>query len=155
MQWADAASVGLLFHLGRRVAESRITLLCAFRPAEMALGRDGERHPLERVFNELRRVHGDIVVDLAQENPVAGRTFVDALIDSEPNRLDDGFRQALSAHTGGHPLFTVELLRMLQDRGGLITADATTVQNAQGDQQELLDLDHVHCQISFSGGMFY
>ena len=49
-----------------------------------------------------------------------GRTFVDALIDALPNRLDDTFHQELFARTDGHPLFTIELLRNLQERGDLI-----------------------------------
>ncbi|MFC1451863.1 SUMF1/EgtB/PvdO family nonheme iron enzyme [Verrucomicrobiota bacterium] len=36
----------------------------------------------------------------------------------------------------------------------LITASGSTVQNATGDEQELLDLDDSDCQISFSGGTF-
>lgn len=54
-----------------------------------------------------------------------GRPFVDALLDSEPNRLGDHqFRQAFFQHTGGHPLFVVELLRTLQERGSLVIDDA-------------------------------
>jgi len=49
-----------------------------------------------------------------------GRHFVDALLETEPNRLEEGFRQALFEHAGGHPLFTTELLRAIQDRGGLV-----------------------------------
>ena len=37
--------------------------------------------------------------------------------------LDRGFRDELFAHTGGHPLFTVELLRNLQECGNLIKDD--------------------------------
>ncbi len=36
----------------------------------------------------------------------------------------------------------------------LINASSTTVTNAEGDSQELLDLDDGPCQISFSGGTF-
>jgi predicted ATPase len=50
---------------------------------------------------------------------------VEAYLDSEPNRLGQDFRDALSERTGGHPLFTVELLRAMQARGEL-------VQDAQG-----------------------
>ena len=49
-----------------------------------------------------------------------GRRFVDALLDTEPNHLDAGFRDALYLHTAGHPLFTIELLRAMQERGDLV-----------------------------------
>jgi adenylate cyclase len=49
LQWADNASLGLLFHLGRRLESSRVLVLGAYRPNDVALGRGGERHPLEAV----------------------------------------------------------------------------------------------------------
>ncbi|MFB0537260.1 MAG: hypothetical protein ACETWR_20040 [Anaerolineae bacterium] len=95
----------------------------AYRPAEVALGRPStssgqrERHPLEPVVNEFKRHFGDIAVDLGQAED---RQFVDAFLDTESNRLDITFRQTLYRQTGGHPLFTVELLRGMQERGDLV-----------------------------------
>ncbi len=120
LQWADVGSISLLFHLGRRLAGQRILILGAYRPGEVAEGRNGERHPLEPVVNEFQRDYGDIPVDLSQAE---GRQFVDTLLNSEPNCLGIEFRETLYHHTGGHPLFTVELLRGLQRRGDL-TKDA-------------------------------
>jgi DNA-binding SARP family transcriptional activator/predicted ATPase len=131
LQWADGGSINLLFHLGRRVKCSRILLLGAYRSEEIAFGRDGERHPLEPVINEFRRDFGDIMVNLGQTE---SREFVDALLDSEPNHLGSPFREMLYQQTGGHPLFTVELLRGLQERGDL-------VQDLQGHWVEGPSLD--------------
>jgi tetratricopeptide (TPR) repeat protein len=66
--------------------------------------------------HEFRRLWGDTGVDLDQ---AGGRLFVDALLDGEPNRLGEGFRDRLAGHTGGHALFTIELLRTFQERGDL------------------------------------
>jgi DNA-binding SARP family transcriptional activator/predicted ATPase len=140
LQWADAGSVNLLFHLGRRMAGNRILIVGAYRPAEIALGRPAssavrgieeegspyppvwERHPLESVINEFKRAFGDIEVDLerAAGQEARGRQFVDAVLDSEPNRLGVRFRQTLYEHTRAHALFTVELLRGMQERGDLV-----------------------------------
>jgi adenylate cyclase len=117
LQWADLGSISLLFHLGRRLRGSRILLVGAYRPEEVGLGRDGGRHPLEPVVNELQRELGDITVDLGQAE---SREFMEALLDSEPNRLGGAFRDMLYRQTRGQPLFTVELLRGLQERGDLI-----------------------------------
>ncbi|MBN1658149.1 MAG: AAA family ATPase, partial [Anaerolineae bacterium] len=133
LQWADSGSIHLLFHLGRCLAGSRILLIGSYRPAEVALGRPttpaatsvtggGDvgvqgRHPLEPIVHELMRTFGDVEVDLER---VEGRPFIEALLDSEPNRLDAAFRTALHARTQGHPLFTIELLRGMQERGDLI-----------------------------------
>jgi tetratricopeptide (TPR) repeat protein len=120
LQWADAASISLLFHLGRRIGGSRILIVGAYRPDEVALGWDGERHPLEKVLGEFKRTFGDIWLELAQAEEAEGRGFVDVLLDTQPNRLGAGFRQTLYQQTGGHPLFTVELLRAMQARGDLV-----------------------------------
>jgi tetratricopeptide (TPR) repeat protein len=143
LQWADAGSASLLFHLGRRLAGSRMLVVGAYRPCDLALihqapqdpkgfpkplgsgvgsgvGSRG-RHPLASVVHEFQRDFGDIQVDLDQ---AGGRPFVEALLDSEPNRLGAAFRETLYRHTGGNPLFTVELLRGLQERGDLVRDEA-------------------------------
>ena len=116
LQWADSGTLSLLFHLARRLAGHRILILGAYRPADLALGRNGERHPLEPILHESQRDFGDVQVDLDRAD---GRGFVDALLETEPNRLGTPFRDALYRRTAGNPLFTVELLRGLQERGDL------------------------------------
>jgi ABC-type oligopeptide transport system substrate-binding subunit/DNA-binding SARP family transcriptional activator len=116
-QWADAASVNLLFHLSRQLTGNRILLTVTYRPDEVALGRGGERHPLEPVINELKRTYGDVWINVES---AMGRPFIDALLDTEPNRLEEKFRAALHHQTEGHPLFTVELLHTMQGRGDLV-----------------------------------
>ncbi len=120
LQWADVASISLLFHLGRRLAGSRILIVGAYRPDEVALDWEGGRHPLEKVLSEFKRTFGEIWIDLAEVEEAEGRRFVDLLLDTQSNELDQGFRQALYGQTGGHPLFTVELLRAMQARGDLL-----------------------------------
>ena len=117
LHWADAASISLLFHLGRRLYDSRILLVGAFRPDDVALGRDGERHPLEPVVNELKRQYGEIEVNLDQAQ---GQEFVEAWLDSQPNQLGAAFRATLYRHTQGQPLFTVELVRTMQEREEIV-----------------------------------
>jgi predicted ATPase/predicted negative regulator of RcsB-dependent stress response len=117
LQWADIGSISLLFHLGRRLGDRRILIAGAYRPEELSLGRGEERHPLESVINEFRLTYGDITIDLDRAEK---RGFVDAYLDTEPNRLGSHFRQTLYHQTKGHPLFTVEFLRGMQERGDLV-----------------------------------
>jgi adenylate cyclase len=121
LQWADADSIDLLLHIGRRLAGSRILLAGIYRPSEVALGRDAGRHPLASLIHEFQRQFGALEVDLPQ---AGGRQFVDAFLDSEPNRLGAAFRQALYARTRGHALCTVEMLRDMQERGDLVRDEA-------------------------------
>jgi predicted ATPase len=62
---------------------------------------------------------GDVLFQVGE-----GRLFVDRFLDSEANALDERFRQALYSRTQGHPLFTVELLRAMQQRGDLVRDQA-------------------------------
>lgn len=117
LQWVDAGSASLLFHIGCQLRGSRILVIGSFRPAEIALGRDEKRHPIEPVLHEFKRDFGEIELDLEQAE---GREFVNALLDSEPNKLGKIFRQTLFTQTKGQPLFTVELLRAMQEQGMLI-----------------------------------
>ncbi len=134
LQWADSASLGLLFHLARHGQSSRILILGAYRPNDLVLGRDSGRHPLEPVIYELTRYYGDITIDLDGIPDAVNRRFVDALVNSEPNHLGQAFREALFHQTGGHALFTVELIRDMQERGDL-------VQDGNGRWREGASLD--------------
>ncbi|HSR33779.1 MAG TPA: AAA family ATPase, partial [Anaerolineae bacterium] len=134
LHWADISSIELLFHLGRRIGGSRILVVGLYRPEEVALGRGGQRHPLQKLLSELKRYSGDISLDLDKARETEGLQFVEALLDSESNQLGAAFRQALFNHTGGHPLFTIELLRDLQEQGDV-------VQDEQGRWIEGSELD--------------
>jgi tRNA A-37 threonylcarbamoyl transferase component Bud32/predicted ATPase/RecA/RadA recombinase len=117
LQWVDAGSASLLFHLGRQIKSGRILIAGVFRPSEIALGRGGERHPLESILNEFKRDFGDLELEVGKTE---SREFVDAFLDTEPNKLSTSFRDMLYKQTKGHPLFTIELLRGMQDQGVLV-----------------------------------
>ncbi|MGB3713725.1 MAG: AAA family ATPase [Candidatus Promineifilaceae bacterium] len=117
LQWVDLGSVNLLFHLGRRIRGHPILVVGSYRSIEATQAIDGEKSPLVRVVTELKRVYGEIEIDLEQIDEIASRQFVDAFLDTEPNLFDEAFRRAFFLHTDGHPLFTVELLRQMQVKG--------------------------------------
>ncbi|RME47077.1 MAG: tetratricopeptide repeat protein, partial [Chloroflexi bacterium] len=138
LQWADAASINLLFRLGRRIGDSRILIIGTYRPNDVALGRspagsrgETERHPLEPVLNELKRYAGDIEIRLddtldatgahGEERERRAYEFVAAYIDAaySPHNLDERTIRLIAERTQGHPLFTIELLRSMEERGWL------------------------------------
>ena len=134
LQWADDASSNLLLHLGRRLAGSRVLIVGAYRSPDIKLGHGVERHSMATVIHELQRISGQSPIDLEQ---AAGRAFLDAVLDSEPNRLGEDFRSTFYQHTAGHALFTIELLQDLQARGDLI-------RDAEGRWIEGRSLDWEH-----------
>jgi len=117
-QWADAASVGLLFHLARRIAGVPILLVVAYRDIDLAAA--GERHPLAGVVAEWERLFGGAGVALTPLGEPDGARLVDALLDGGADGLSAEFRDALLRHTEGHPLFVVEAVRDLQARGVIV-----------------------------------
>ncbi len=121
IHWADSNSISLLFHLGRTISETpaRLLVVCAYRPEELAPLPGNIRHPLAPLLGEFKRDFGDVWIDLGRTGESSRQSFVNDLLDIEPNRLDHEFRSRLFNRTLGHPLFTVELLRALEERGDL------------------------------------
>jgi tetratricopeptide (TPR) repeat protein len=111
VHWADASTVDLLAYLGTRCATSRLLVLLTYRPTELLLG----RHPFGPVQLELQR-HG-----VCGEVPLGflGRADVDRYLalTFPRHHLPANFAAAIHAKTEGSPLFLVDLLRYLKDRG--------------------------------------
>jgi tetratricopeptide (TPR) repeat protein len=139
LQWADSGTEALLFHLGRSLAGSRILLICAYRPLNTRQVGQGPEPGIGTILQELAREWGDVLVDLDRSD---GRAFVEALIDSEPNHLEEDFRLRLYDQTGGNPLFTVELLRSFERQGMLVQDEAGRWVEAAG-----LDWDYCPPQV--------
>ena len=117
LHWGDLGSMALLFHLGQRLAGCRLLMVGSYRPEEISAA---ERHPLTPLVAEFQQRYGPIVIDL---NNAADRDFVEAYVDLEPNRLGQAFRDTLLEVSGGHPLYTVELLRDMRANGTLYQDD--------------------------------
>lgn len=121
LQWIDAGSANLFFHLARQIKGSRILIIGLFRKTEIAIERDGKRHPMEPIFNELKRDYGEIEIDL---DKIQGQKFVNAYLDVEPNNFNVKFRNTFFIQTKGHPLFTVELFREMKEHGMIVRDEA-------------------------------
>jgi DNA-binding SARP family transcriptional activator/tetratricopeptide (TPR) repeat protein len=119
LHWADPSSVLLFAYLSRRLDGRRILLIGTYRPEDVAQSRGSDPHPLAEVITDIKHRLGDTAVDLDQAGADGGRSFVDALVDSEPNELGESFRGQLAERSGGRALFAVELLRDVQRRGDL------------------------------------
>jgi len=131
LQWADQSSLALLFHLSRELKSARILILAAFRPVEELPSSGAGPPSLATMVNELRLIHGDILINLDE---LEQRSFIDAYLDLEPNRFEETFREDLFRYTQSHPLFTVEMLYGMQERGDVI-------KNQQGEWMVSPSLD--------------
>jgi DNA-binding SARP family transcriptional activator/energy-coupling factor transporter ATP-binding protein EcfA2 len=117
MQWLDHASASGLIHLASRLRSSPIFILGAFRSEGSLSNKSLNARPLDQVIQELMMHESAVEIDLAETD---GKAFVDAYIDTEPNDLSEKFRQRLFSLTRGHAMFTVEVLRGMQERGDLL-----------------------------------
>lgn len=120
MQWADLGTLGLLFHLARRIGGHPILILGSYRPSDLDQVRDGHTHPLAGMLPEFKRKFGDIELNLNRMVQDDRRKFVDDYLDSEANDFDEGFRRELFSQTDGQPLFTIELMRQMEEQGSII-----------------------------------
>lgn len=112
LQWADSGTLDVILDLGRHGDESPLLVIAAFRSPEL---RTDSIDPIQFVVNEVGSAsRAEVTLELA-----GTPGFVDACLDTEPNRLDSAFRHRLYDATGGHALFTVELIRALKQRTDL------------------------------------
>ncbi len=120
LHWVDVSSATLFNHLSRHVSESHILLVGSYRSSDVLANESNEsEHPILEIRRELHRLYGDIEINLEEQNIEEGREFVNAYLDSEPNKLNNNFREIFFKHTQGHALFTAELLSTMKDRGDL------------------------------------
>ena len=119
LHWGDSSSISLLFHIARRIESYPILLIGSYRPSEIELGHAGQRHPLEKMLAELKRYGGETTVDLDRAAARTAAAFVDAFLDAEMGDLGFDFRRMLAERTQGNPLFVVEMLSILRERGAV------------------------------------
>jgi DNA-binding SARP family transcriptional activator/predicted ATPase len=119
LQWADPSTLDLLARLVEPRAGAQLAVVGAFRPEDIETSRRRSRDTWRRLLNDVKRQHGDVVVDLDQAAAVEARSFIDTLLDQEPNRLGEQFRKHLTEHSQGHAMFAVETIRELQESGDL------------------------------------
>jgi transcriptional regulator with XRE-family HTH domain/tetratricopeptide (TPR) repeat protein len=109
LQWADRGTLDLLVFLSRRLAGTRLLVVCTYRDVEV-----DRAHPLAAALVELRRganvtripVRGLGVSDVLQ--------MVSSLVGEE---VDLAIAEAVQQQTEGNPLFVQEIARYLVEEG--------------------------------------
>jgi KaiC/GvpD/RAD55 family RecA-like ATPase/tetratricopeptide (TPR) repeat protein len=117
IHWADSASLALIHYIARSVYNQKILLIATFRREELSTDVDGKQHPLIETLRLMRRE------DLFREIRVAGLSSlsVSALAQNILGaEVQPELAERLMVESQGNPLFVVESLRMLFERGGLV-----------------------------------
>jgi predicted ATPase len=114
IHWADPSSIDLLAYLGSKCADLRLLLVLTYRPSDLLRS----QHPFGPVKLELqgRGVCREIALPFLSRDDLdhyLALTFAGHQFPAE-------FAALLHARTEGSPLFMVDLLRNLRDRGVIV-----------------------------------
>ena len=120
---ADPASIEVLLYLKKHYQQSQVTILLALRSCYQRGLDQGLEQGVSSSLDSLLLMKKAFDFDLDELEERERRNFVNAIIDIEPNTLDDSFREQLFLRTDGHPLMTKELLKSLVANGTLTKAD--------------------------------
>jgi tetratricopeptide (TPR) repeat protein len=111
LHWADVSTIDLLNYLGARLGSMRVLVVVTYRPSEMML----TRHPYLRIRQDLQ------AAGVLRELPLDFLTLEDVRrylgLEFPEHRFPEAFEVLVHAKTEGSPLFMVDLLRYLKDRG--------------------------------------
>ena len=115
LHWADASTVDVLNYLAGRFDSMRVLVLVTYRPSDMAVA----RHPFLPVARQLQAANALIECPLDHLD----RADVDRYLELEfpGHSLPPSFVTLIHEKTEGHPLFMVDLLRYLRDRGDVVS----------------------------------
>jgi predicted ATPase len=111
IHWADVPTTDLLAHVGRLLPGLRVLVVVTYRPTELLLG----PHPFHHVKLELlgKGACSELALDFLSCRHIEQYL---ALAFPEHNFPAD-FADLILARTEGNPLFMVDLLRYLRERG--------------------------------------
>jgi adenylate cyclase len=111
LHWADVSTIDLLNYLGPRLGAMRALVVVTYRPSEMLL----TRHPYLRIRQDLQTagVLRELPLDFLSLDDV--RRYL--ALEFPEHRFPPEFEALVHGKTEGSPLFMVDLLRYLRDRG--------------------------------------
>ena len=117
LHWSDSATIDLLAMLARRREVSPLLVLGTYRPADVA----STGHPLRRVKQELQ-VHGHCdEVPLEFLSAAAVSQYLSRRFPG--HRFPSGLARVLHQNTDGNPLFLVNTIAYLIEKGELREVD--------------------------------
>jgi len=111
LHWADVSTVDLLAYIGSKFESLRMLIIGAYRPSDLLLA----KHPFAEVKLELqgRGVCRD--VPLSFLSPADVERYL--TLEFPEHRFPPEFASLIHAKTEGSPLFMVDLIRYLRNRG--------------------------------------
>ena len=112
VHWADEPSLQLLYYLARNCGNSRILIVCTYRPEDLLQEKE---HPLVSVQREMKRegLHQEIKLQRLEEDHV--RQMVMSIFPGFD--FNHNLMRMLHQETEGNPFFVLEILRLFKGEG--------------------------------------
>lgn len=120
LQWVDIPSVNLMYQMVAALRDCPVLLIGCYRSTDVDIPVNGEKHPLDKLINEVKISQGNVFIQLDQIKEVDRKTFVERMLDKEPNAYTTDFRNKLFERTNGNPLFVTELLALFKEEGEIV-----------------------------------
>ena len=114
LHWADASTVDVLNYLAGRFDGTRLLVLVTYRPSDMAVA----RHPFLPVARQLQAANAFVECPLGYLDRADVERYLG--LEFPGHGLPPSFVTLIHEKTEGHPLFMVDLVRYLRDRGDLV-----------------------------------
>jgi tetratricopeptide (TPR) repeat protein/transcriptional regulator with XRE-family HTH domain len=117
LHWADQGTLALLHYLLRRLRESRVLILAAYREVELE-----RTHPLASALVEWNRERLATRVALGRLSVAETGTMLAALF--EQDNVSAEFSEAIHRETEGNPFFIEEVVKSLVEQGEIYREEA-------------------------------
>src|SRR5262249_23116555 len=113
LHWADPSSVDLLRHLGQRIGNQRLMVAGTLRPEDI----ERSNHPLKGCKAEMQahRLSEELALGSLSRDHIA--EYLNATF--APNDFPPELASLIHDKTEGHPLFAINLLQYLSERGDI------------------------------------
>jgi serine/threonine protein kinase/tetratricopeptide (TPR) repeat protein len=113
LHWADPSSVDLLRHLSQRINSQRLLIAGTFRPEDI----ERSNHPLKsyKVEMQTHRLCEEVALSSLDRDHIA--EYLNATFT--PNDFPPDLAAMIHDKTEGHPLFAINLLQYLSERGDI------------------------------------
>jgi predicted ATPase len=120
LQWADDGSLQLLHYLARNIQNSRVMIICSYRPEEIE-NIKGEVHPLSKTLRRMRpeKLFFEIVLERFDEQSTA--SMIESLLKIQ--NIPEAFTRRLYGESEGNPFFVEEVVKSLINEGLINPSD--------------------------------
>lgn len=133
LQWADATSLNLLHYMARNIRQNKVLILGTYRPEDIIQSDDGKPHHLMTTMQNMNREDLLEKVDLNRLDHAHTETLINNALGS--STLGDDIIERIYGESGGTPLYTLEVMKLLVGCGHIAQKDGAW--NAVGDIKEM------------------